>query len=231
MKRKPELFWGARAAISLIEMLIVMGIIVVLAAILIPSIDGMAKRGKEVRCLSNLKNIGAANIAYAQENQGMVIVGSNGDPNYWWIQIRPYLDVEVDFNHYDLDNRLDTLICPADPSLGGADSIYGYYLMQRRSYAINRVTAPWSSELGKNAPVRLQSVPAPSRMAYCGDYDWQQLGTDWIDATPDRINLVPKNRHHGRANFVFLDGHTEALKISDLYPGGSKHYIFQAQES
>ena len=221
----------SRRALSLVELLVVLGVVAVVAAILIPSTTGVAKKAKEVECLNNLRSIGAANIAYANDHQGLVIVGSNGDPNYWWLQIRPYLNVDFDFSNYNLDNLVETLVCPADPSHGGANTPWGQYPLQRRSYAINRVTAPWSSELGRNNPVRLQNVPAPSRMAFCGDYDWQVIGTDWIDASPERIELVPRHRHGGRANFVFLDGHTESLPIRELLPGQAKHYILQAQES
>lgn len=223
-QRKPHL------ALSLVELIVVLGVIAVLAAILVPVTGRITNRTKEMTCLNNLRSIGAANVTYANDHQGTVIVGSNGDPNYWWLQIRPYLGVNFDFSNYDLENFLKTLVCPADSSRGGTGTAWGTYPLQQRSYAINRVSAPWRSDLGRNEPVRIQSVPAPSRMAYCGDYDWHLIGTDWIDPAPARIDLVPRHRHEGRANFVFLDGHTESISIEELYPGKPKHYILQAQD-
>jgi prepilin-type N-terminal cleavage/methylation domain-containing protein len=94
------------AGFTLIEMLVVIAIISVLAAILLPALHQVRKRAKVAGCMSNFRQIGLALTQYV-----------NNDPkNFFppWIALllrtpttaHPYLD----------DPRI--LACPADPSEG-----------------------------------------------------------------------------------------------------------------
>lgn len=58
-----------RAAFTLIELLTVVAIIGILAGIVISGISGVRKKANQVRCLSNLRQVGVAIIAYANDNK------------------------------------------------------------------------------------------------------------------------------------------------------------------
>lgn len=60
------------AGFTLIELLVVVAIIVVLIAILLPSLGNARNQAKAVKCASNLKQIGQAIYMYTQENNGTV---------------------------------------------------------------------------------------------------------------------------------------------------------------
>jgi prepilin-type N-terminal cleavage/methylation domain-containing protein len=58
-------------AFTLIEMLVVMAIILLLAAILIPSLNSALVRAKATKDMSNLRQIGAATQMYMNDNNGV----------------------------------------------------------------------------------------------------------------------------------------------------------------
>ncbi|MFO7946062.1 MAG: type II secretion system protein, partial [Armatimonadota bacterium] len=57
---------------TLVEMLVVIGIIAVLSAILFPVFNAAREKGRETTCMSNLKQIGTAIELYVQDANGFL---------------------------------------------------------------------------------------------------------------------------------------------------------------
>jgi prepilin-type N-terminal cleavage/methylation domain-containing protein/prepilin-type processing-associated H-X9-DG protein len=69
-----------RRAFTLVELLVVIGIIAVLIAILLPVLSRSRASANAVKCLSNLRQIGVGLVMYNTENKGYIIPAYNLPP-------------------------------------------------------------------------------------------------------------------------------------------------------
>src|SRR5690606_25937103 len=68
----------ARAAFTLVELLVVIGIIALLIGILLPTLSRAREAGNTAKCLSNLRNMALGAVMYANDNDGYLIQAGHG---------------------------------------------------------------------------------------------------------------------------------------------------------
>jgi prepilin-type N-terminal cleavage/methylation domain-containing protein/prepilin-type processing-associated H-X9-DG protein len=84
-------------AFTLVELLVVIGIIALLIAILLPALSRARENGNIVKCLSNMRQIAQAQQIYANENKGYSLPAG-------------YLNMPVDSNGSNADNYATILV-------------------------------------------------------------------------------------------------------------------------
>lgn len=174
-----------RKAFTLVELLVVLGIIVVLLSILLPTIAKARDKARAVKCASNMRQIYMACVMYSNTLIKLPIPGELGHPNGWELgsccAYSSYggLDFERgslwDFLGSSTADRSETFLCPADDglftALGGSRTGYGinYYPTRNFSYAFNcemrGPLVPFINEtMFKDPPgIRMTDISRPDR--------------------------------------------------------------------
>ncbi len=77
-------------AFTLVELLVVLAIVSILAALLLPALKGARVTAKRVACMSNMKQVATALLIQSDEAEGW-LDDTHNNGLYWVFSIQPYL--------------------------------------------------------------------------------------------------------------------------------------------
>src|ERR1051326_1429298 len=139
----------SRFGFTLIELLVVVAIITILAALLLPALKGAKESAKSAACISNLKQLGAAILMYAQDNNDYGPENDYFVPNslYWSQREHPFIPYVIPnfkpagYPYYYLCYR-SVFLCPKVP----LSEVYNGPTYAFGSYAYNVL---WGYQIGR----------------------------------------------------------------------------------
>lgn len=200
---------------SQVELLVVLAVIILLAAILVPATYRVRAQVWNSSCVSNLRQLGAAGILMAQDHSGTL-----PDSRYWQNpfgeqgSIVGYLGIEV--RRSGKNTFFDSIItCPAAAS--SQPAVDRHY---NRTYSMNLYaggsrdgivdTKGW----GEFAPFKISNIEQPAEMAFFFDGSTARGEGDYWTASP--IQHVSGSTeftyiHRDAINVVYMDGRVDAI--------------------
>jgi len=224
-------------AFTLVELLVVIGIIALLVSILLPTLSKARKSAQSLKCLSNLRQMGLAFSMYENEHKQWLPYPTTtlGEAGLWFNCVDPYLKAFVDTSRTGVASGRSYAAykqCVVYDDFQGNRSGAGQDTTKEfaRTYKMN-------SHLrhGLNLDAKGMNDPKPAKVTDCkpSPSDWVLLGDGTsLDQTGPAVNnfengqfsmevndvtqASPAIRHGNGANILFIDGHAQNVVLKTI---------------
>ena len=203
-------------AFTLVELLVVIGIIAVLMAILLPALSKARGAAQKTTCAANLRQIGQILQLYTMEHRGFL-------PNQNWVgYVDTYLKVKQTWP--GSSKRIFPLPCPLKPMTNPAREETNYSVNSKLGVLVGsswriRLRAKRSSETILIFDARFAeewnppAAPADWASTYATDFGRgaTAAAVSVVDYRHARPNNLPLRSQDGHANLCFVDNHVESV--------------------
>jgi prepilin-type N-terminal cleavage/methylation domain-containing protein/prepilin-type processing-associated H-X9-DG protein len=231
MRSDQRALFRHRPGFTLVELLVVIGIIALLISILMPALSKAREQANAVKCLSNQRNLGSALVLFTQEQKGYLPKAWFNDAPYpggpSWRFVPPKIGWDYVLLQY-LGNNREIFRCPADEpgefrggdAYAGGDSdripaSYRINISHQHAFGVPDVPAIrplYATKLSKlknssRAIMFFDGANEPPRWHHVATWEISPFG----QVRKNFKNNVGWNKHRGRANYTFADGHAESL--------------------
>ena len=232
-----------RRGFTLLELLVVIGIIGILVGILAPALGKMWRRAAEVACQSNISALVKANLSYASENDDSFVIAAedHGDNMKRWFGTREDADSAFTSAEGTLVEHLPGLKLSTCPSFKGASETagqdaafeagcgaYGYNDLyiggSFGSYKDRRAMVKDGQAKGYNQSARLEDVADMGGTVMFADAAYFKSGgliaysfthaPQWVPKAYSPPNPSIHFRHDGKAAIGWADGHASTEEMT-----------------
>lgn len=206
---------GGRA-FTLVELLVVLGIIGVLVGLLLPAVRGARDQAASIKCQSNLRQLYLAQTYYADANNGRFATphppsASSAFPS--WIEtLRPFVQKLEGWRSPVQDCPVDSFERPAHLLSYGVNShvfLENWQARRDRKADHSRII------LMGDRPGSGQDFLV-TEDKYFVSFNWATGQPAWYHSEAHDARGTYRHTNSTTANFVMLDGHVESFKAGDL---------------
>ncbi len=214
----------------MIELLTVIAIIGILAAILIPTVGSVRRKAHQSKSVSNLRQLGIAMRTFASDNKDILPAAnyntSNTGGGSWDEVILPYLSIKPDENGVVAPSAENLFFHPGDKARPNESRARRSYAMPRGQISrptpgfwigIHDTSRPF---LRRGTPLSL--VPTPSQVillttrrnngdnSFVGSWTFADIGDVSSQiVVPEQTDRINGN---GTLEFLFVDGSVKVMR-------------------
>lgn len=227
-KRIPPVPYDGRGlGFTLVELLVVIGIISLLISILMPALGRARAAAQRVQCMSNLRQIQMASIMYCQENKGWIIPSLQPAPSAGGMM--GFISEAATTNRWGLNgqgyltrsNTPQVAMCPSNPLVGLWNTPTNY---AGNYYTMPNIASPPAKYVNMN-----QIKESHATVIQFSDGELVPWTLDYPPAAVYMIGAYASSvgYWHGKANptgeggdgadgnISCMDGHVEAVRLKD----------------
>jgi len=235
MSRRPRAF-------TLVELLVVIGIIAVLISLLLPALNRAREQARQVACANQIRQIYMACLTYAGDSKQKLPIPSGKNQStqtpvvtVCWLMAQPGI---ADLTQGTLlpylgrtpDAIEALLLCPSDrEGAGGVLNGGGTTVVVRNfSYSFNWLLAPpppgvpptnappgYTANMA-NTGIRLSMIHSSADKIMICEERFPNDPYCEIGGPTGNADDKPGDRHNGRANYGFCDGHVASFQPDEL---------------
>lgn len=204
-------------AFTLVELIVTISIIAVLAALMLPALNGAMSRARANNCVESLRQIATAMNLYAADNDNRFpasyVLTSNAADNNWWYRLSPYTGGKnVSMTWADVAQRSMSapFHCPEvknpDPRVPSNP-----WVSYKMSMQFRLKSAGNNGGVTQGMPrSRIQNVSQVLMVAE------GRVAPEFGDYTTNILSSGVWYPHNGKMNGLFVDGHVESLTQAAL---------------
>lgn len=118
LKMRQQIATHTPTGFTLVELLVVIGIIGMLVALLLPAVMSGQEQARQTQCAKQMKDLASANLAHVMKKgrfPGWREQNGANQHDTWIVKILPYLDMQQEFRDANLREHDPMFYCPSNP--------------------------------------------------------------------------------------------------------------------